>query len=66
VRLGPTCEWDTAAAQVIVEQAGGHLTDTDMQELRYNRRDSLMNPHFVVFGDASVDWASYLACDIPA
>jgi len=66
VRLGPTCEWDTAAAQVIVEQAGGHLTDTDMQGLRYNRRESLMNPHFVVFGDASVDWASYLDCDIPA
>lgn len=66
VRLGPTCEWDTAAAQVIVEQAGGHLTDTGMQELRYNLQESLVNPHFLVFGDASVDWASYLSFERPA
>ncbi len=60
VRLGPTSEWDTAAAQSIVEEAGGHMTDTQMQDLRYNRGQSLQNPHFVVFGDDSVDWAAYL------
>ena len=38
-RLGPTSEWDTAAAQCVVEQAGGHVTDTDMQPLRYNTKD---------------------------
>lgn len=65
VRLGPTSEWDTAAAQVVVEEAGGHMTDTGMQELRYNTGESLVNPHFVVFGDDSVDWKSYLKTDGP-
>lgn len=59
-RFGPTSEWDTAAAQCIVEQAGGHLTDTRLQPLRYNTKDSLLNPHFLVFGDAQKPWADYL------
>ena len=62
-RLGPTSEWDTAAAQVIVEEAGGHMTDTGMQDLRYNTGESLQNPPFVVFGDDSIDWATYLESD---
>ncbi|MDH5408770.1 MAG: 3'(2'),5'-bisphosphate nucleotidase CysQ [Gammaproteobacteria bacterium] len=59
-RLGPTSEWDTAAAQCIVEEAGGLLMDTNMQRLQYNTKESLLNPHFFVFGDQSVDWKSYL------
>lgn len=60
VKLGPTCEWDTGAAQCIVEQAGGHVTDTCMQELRYNTRESLLNPHFFVFGKGGTDWSEFL------
>jgi len=59
-RLGPTSEWDTAAAQCVVEQAGGFVTDTEMQPLRYNTKDSLLNPFFLVFGDDSRDWSQYL------
>lgn len=59
-RLGPTSEWDTAAAQCIVEEAGGALTSTDMQPLRYNTKESLLNPNFFVFGDHSRNWAEYL------
>jgi len=59
-RLGPTSEWDTAAAQCVVEQAGGYVTDTDMRPLRYNTKDSLLNPFFLVFGDDSRDWSAYL------
>jgi 3'(2'), 5'-bisphosphate nucleotidase len=59
-RLGPTSEWDTAAAQCVVEQAGGFVTALDMQPLRYNTKDSLLNPFFLVFGDASHDWSQYL------
>jgi len=59
-RLGPTSEWDTAAAQCVVEQAGGYVTDTDMRPLRYNTKDSLLNPFFLVFGDDSRDWSTYL------
>jgi len=59
-RLGPTSEWDTGAAQCIVEEAGGHITDTKMQNLRYNTKDSLLNPHFFVFGDDKRNWSEYL------
>ena len=59
-RLGPTSEWDTAAAQAVVTAAGGQVTDTDMQPLTYNRKESLLNPFFLVFGDSSIDWAGYL------
>jgi 3'(2'), 5'-bisphosphate nucleotidase len=59
-RLGPTSEWDTAAAQAVVEAAGGMVTDTQLEPLRYNTKDSLLNPHFLVFGDASENWGKYL------
>lgn len=59
-RFGPTSEWDTAAAQIIVEEAGGGLTDTAMHPLRYNARPTLVNPDFFVFGDRSRDWSQYL------
>jgi len=55
-RLGPTSEWDTAAAQAILESAGGRMIDTTGQPLRYNAKDDLLNPHFLAFGDAERDW----------
>ncbi len=59
-RLGLTSEWDTAAAQAVVEAAGGQVTDTELQRLRYNQKDSLLNPHFLVFGDDAIDWKACL------
>ena len=59
-RLGPTSEWDTAAAQAVVEAAGGRVTDTELEPLRYNTKESLLNPHFLVFGDRNEDWGRYL------
>lgn len=59
-RLGPTSEWDTAAAQCVVEEAGGAITDTNMQRLRYNTKEDLLNPHFFVAGDRSIKWSDYL------
>jgi len=52
-RLAPTSEWDTAAAQAILEAAGGALTDTAFNAYRYNSKDELLNPHFFALGDAS-------------
>jgi 3'(2'), 5'-bisphosphate nucleotidase len=46
-RLGPTMEWDTAAAQCIVEEAGGIIVDMAGKQLRYNKED-LSNKDFVV------------------
>jgi len=59
-RIGPTSEWDTGAAQAVVEAAGGRVTDTDMKPLRYNQKESLLNPDFLVFGDDRRDWSAYL------
>jgi 3'(2'), 5'-bisphosphate nucleotidase len=59
-RLGLTSEWDTAAAQAVVEAAGGRVTDTNMRRLGYNQKDSLLNPCFLVFGDSSIDWKACL------
>lgn len=59
-RFGPTSEWDTAAAQCVVEQAGGLVTDMQFKPLRYNTKDSLLNPSFLVIGDPAFDWAFYL------
>ena len=55
-RLGPTSEWDTAAAQAILESAGGRMIDLGGQPLRYNSKDDLLNPHFLAFGDQLRDW----------
>lgn len=60
LRFGPTSEWDTAAAQAIVEAAGGAITDTRLQPLRYNSKPSLINPDFLVFGDPGFAWADLL------
>nr|WP_197409257.1 MULTISPECIES: 3'(2'),5'-bisphosphate nucleotidase CysQ [Microbulbifer] len=59
-RLAPTCEWDTAAAQAVVEAAGGTVVDDQFELLRYNRKDSLLNPYFYVIGDTGFDWRALL------
>jgi 3'(2'), 5'-bisphosphate nucleotidase len=58
-RLGPTSEWDTAAAQAVLEIAGGAVTMLDGTPLRYNQRDTLLNPSFIAFGDASRNWPGF-------
>ena len=51
-RLGPTCEWDTAAAHAVVLGVGGSVTDLDGAELLYGK-DDIINPYFVVRTQAS-------------
>jgi 3'(2'), 5'-bisphosphate nucleotidase len=60
IRYGPTSEWDTAAGQCVLEQAGGGVTDFAGTPLRYNAKESLLNPDFLAFGDPSVAWAALL------
>lgn len=49
-RLGPTMEWDTAAPQLILEEAGGSIIDLDThQPLQYNK-PNLLNPNFIAKG----------------
>jgi 3'(2'), 5'-bisphosphate nucleotidase len=60
-RLGPTSEWDTAAAQCVVEQAGGRVIDIKGERLSYNAKESVLNPHFLVLGGDERDWLAYLS-----
>jgi 3'(2'), 5'-bisphosphate nucleotidase len=59
-RFGPTSEWDTAAAQCVVEQAGGAVTDLSFNPIQYNAKEDILNPHFLVIGDNTFEWAKYL------
>ena len=36
------------------------MTDTGMQKLRYNTKESLLNPSFFVFGQGEVDWSRFI------
>ena len=60
-RLGPTSEWDTAAAQAVVEQAGGRVLELDGKPLSYNQKEPILNPWFVVIGPSDHDWLALLA-----
>jgi 3'(2'), 5'-bisphosphate nucleotidase len=59
-RLGPTSEWDTAAAHAVVNAAGGVVVELSGEPLRYNTRESLLNPFFVAYGDRGRDWLALL------
>ncbi|MDH3531485.1 MAG: 3'(2'),5'-bisphosphate nucleotidase CysQ [Gammaproteobacteria bacterium] len=62
-RLGPTSEWDTAAAQAVVEQAGGQVLELDGKPLSYNVKAEILNPFFVVLGPTDHDWLALLSGD---
>ena len=53
----PTMEWDTAAAQCVVETAGGRVLDLDGDALPYGK-PGLRNTGFVVVGDSRFPWQS--------
>lgn len=60
LRLGPTGEWDTAATQCIVQEAGGRILSTKLEPLSYNERETLENPNFIVLGDENLAWNEIL------
>lgn len=60
IRIGPTGEWDTAAAQCILEQAGGNIRDLKLQALTYNQGEELGNPNFIAIGDTQLHWQHIL------
>ena len=59
-RFGPTSEWDTAAAQCVLEAAGGAVLAPDGRAFRYNRRETLLNGDFIALGDPQLPWRSWL------
>lgn len=64
-RLSPTMEWDSAAAQAILEAAGGAVIEADAlanghwRPLGYNK-PCVINPSFYAMGDVNVDWQKIL------
>ncbi|MFT3805855.1 3'(2'),5'-bisphosphate nucleotidase CysQ [Arenimonas sp.] len=59
-RFGPTSEWDTAAAQCVLEAAGGAVLRLDGRPLSYNHKESLLNPDFIALGDPDLPWMDWL------
>ena len=54
-RLGPTMEWDTAAAHSILQEAGGKIINIESNKsLKYNK-ESLLNPFFIAYGNRTSD-----------
>lgn len=59
-RLGPTSEWDTAAAHCVLKEAGGDIIDEAGLPLRYNTKQSLLNPSFFATVKKSLRWSDFL------
>ena len=55
-RLGPTSEWDIAAGQCVLEQAGGRVITAEGKALMYNEKESILNPYFLAIGDQEYPW----------
>jgi 3'(2'), 5'-bisphosphate nucleotidase len=51
LRFGPTGEWDTAAGQCILAEAGGAVVDFNGSAMHYNARESIINEPFIAVGD---------------
>ena len=59
-RLGPTSEWDIAAAHAVLAAAGGAVRRFDGQSLDYNTKASFLNPEFMAVGDRAFPWEERL------
>jgi 3'(2'), 5'-bisphosphate nucleotidase len=59
-RLGPTSEWDIAAAHAVLVAAGGALWAADGSPLEYNRKAELLNPEFIAASDGAYPWRERL------
>lgn len=59
-RLGLTSEWDIAAAHAVLAAAGGDLWAADGAPMRYNAKESVLNPEFIAVGDATFGWREKL------
>jgi len=64
-RLGPTSEWDIAAAHAVLAAAGGMVWAVDGSPLEYNRKESILNPEFFAAADGGYPWRERLP-EVPA
>ena len=59
-RLGPTSEWDIAAAHAVLTAAGGEVWAVDGSPLAYNAKESVLNPEFFAAADGEYPWRARL------
>jgi 3'(2'), 5'-bisphosphate nucleotidase len=59
-RLGPTSEWDIAAAHAVLAAAGGDVWTVNGEPLRYNAKESFLNPEFFAVADGAFPWRERL------
>jgi 3'(2'), 5'-bisphosphate nucleotidase len=59
-RLGPTSEWDIAAAHAVLAAAGGDVWTVSGERLTYNEKPSLLNPEFFAAADGRFPWRQRL------
>ena len=59
-RLGPTSEWDIAAAHAVLRAAGGDVVTPDGETMRYNTKESVLNPDFLAVADRRFNWMDAL------
>lgn len=64
-RLGPTSEWDIAAAHAVLAAAGGDVWAADGSALTYNAKESVLNPEFFAASDGAFPWRDKLP-EVPA
>ncbi|HSC68605.1 MAG TPA: 3'(2'),5'-bisphosphate nucleotidase CysQ [Cellvibrio sp.] len=62
-RFAPTSEWDTAAAQAVLEAAGGRVVRAagELPPLIYNASEDMLNPYFFALGDKHFAWGQLLS-----
>jgi 3'(2'), 5'-bisphosphate nucleotidase len=59
-RFAPTSQWDTAAAQAVLEGAGGQVIGLDGERFAYPTRESWLNPWFIALGKADPELTALL------
>lgn len=60
IQPGGTSEWDTAAAQAVLEAAGGLVMSFQGDSLRYNKGESIANAPFIAIADKTTEWRKVL------
>ena len=58
-RFGKTKEWDIAAGHAILRNANGLVTDLNMNEIKYAKKN-LENPPFLAYSNYSEDFLKYV------
>ncbi len=60
LRIGPTSQWNTAAGQAVLEEAGGAVLDCDGRPLAYGLLRPMLNPNFVALADTGLDYPALI------